>query len=287
MSDELAVLFAKRFVQRRDVKAVQMIVKNKVIYMPDRNMEHPGLYGPVGFKMQHLQQHLAGQATYGHYMLDANDEARLFAFDVDLKKTGFYVPMTPFRDGMVEQEWEAENQPIALGDPLDPKDNSLREAWLNRAHPSRAFLKTQMGMLARKLVSSIQENLGIPCAASYSGHKGIHVYGFTGPMPAVQVRAAAHFALEATDDWELERGQHIYKHRIQDPVMGYPNFNIEVYPKQDSLDDKDLGNLMRLPMGRNLQAKDPAFFLDLTTPPGVMAPHPNPVRLLEAGNPYE
>ena len=286
MSDELAVLLAKRFVQRRDVKAVQMIVKNRVIYMPDRNMEHPGRYGPVGFKMPHLKQHLAGQATYGHYMLDTDDQARLFAFDVDLKKTGFYVPMTPFQDGMVEQEWEAANQPIALGDPKNEKDQSLRNAWGDRRHPARPFIKTQMGMIARRLVGAIQETLGIPCAAAYSGHKGIHVYGFTGPMPAEQVRAAAHYVIESTDDWTLERGNHIYMHRLQDPALGYPNFNIEVYPKQDTLDEKDLGNLMRLPLGRNLQAPDPTFFIDLNTPVGVLTPHPNPVKLLELGDPY-
>ena len=69
--------------------------------------------------------------------------------------------------------------------------------------------------------------------------------------------------------------------------MGYPNFDLEVYPKQDSLADKDLGNLLRLPLGRNLKnPADPTFFLDLTTPPGVMVPHGNPVQLLETGDPY-
>lgn len=275
MNDELAILFAKRFIQRRDVKAVQF---NSGAYVPDREIKHLNSHGPLGFKMEHLHQHLNNSATYGHYLLDAESNARLFAFDIDLKKVGSYIHDVPYVDGVDEKEWEKSHQPIEI---------NPREAWADRAHPSRYWIKMQMGMLARKFVSAIEKELSIPCAAAYSGNKGIHVYGFTGPMPAAQVRAAATFVIESTDDWELERGQHQYRHKLQDADLGYPNFSVEVFPKQDNLDNKDLGNLMRLPMGRNLKSSDPAFFLDLTTPPGVMAPHSNPVSLLETGSHYE
>lgn len=271
MNHELAVLFAKRLIQRRDVKAVQF---SNGAWSPDRALEHIGHHGPFGFEMGHLYAHLEGKATYGHYLLDNDSNCRMFAFDVDLKKTGFYDDMSP------------EGQVFALGDPADRADQSLRNAWLDRAHPARPWLKMQMNHIARKLAASIQNELGIPCAAAYSGGKGVHVYGFTGPMPAAQVRAAATYLLESTDDWELERGQHQYRHKLQDPSLGYPNFSIEVFPKQDSLDGKDLGNLMRLPLGRNLKSQDPTFFLDFKTPIGVMAPHSNPVQLLEEGNPF-
>jgi hypothetical protein len=291
LNDELAILFAKRFIQRRDVKAVQFA---SGAYIPDRELKNRttgepdlGRFGPQGFLMNHLHQHLNGEASYGHYLLDDDSICRMFAFDIDLRKTGFYTPLPSWDGSKTDEEWAQEVAPIALGNPEDRSDNSLRDAWLDRAHPCRPWIKTQMGMLARKFVSAIQKELGIPCAAAYSGNKGIHVYGFTGPLPAVQVRAAATFVIESTDDWVLERGSHQYGHKLTDPSLGYPNFSIEVFPKQDSLDGKDLGNLMRLPLGRNLKSPDPTFFLDLTTPPGVMAPHPNPVKLLEDGNPYD
>lgn len=279
MNDELAVLFAKRFIQRRDIKAVQLSFPDKVIYTPDREMRNPGKHGPVGWQMQHLHQHLTGEATYGHYMLDDDSQARLFAFDIDLKAndaefTGSYV-------ANVEQMTNDEawlNPTVIACDP--------REAWHDRAHPGRGWFKLQMGMLARKFVSQIQSELGIGCAAAYSGNKGIHVYGFTGALPAEQVRAAAIYVLESLDDWEPLKGEHFFQHKLQDPIMGYPNFSVEVFPKQDSLNGKDLGNLMRLPLGKNLKHPDPTFFLDLNTPVGVFAPHPNPVQLLETGNPY-
>lgn len=266
MNDELAILFAKRFIQRRDVKAVQFA---SGAYVPDRELKNPGRFGPLGFKMEHLLQHLEASASYGHYLLDNDSNCRLFAFDIDLEKQGSWSTL---------EMTDAEPQSFEV---------NPREAWQDRAHPGRPWMKMQMGMLARKFVSTIQKELGIPCAAAYSGGKGIHVYGFTGPMPAVQVRAAATFVIESTDDWELFKGQHFYRHKLRDPILGYPNFSVEVFPKQDSLDGKDLGNLMRLPLGRNLKSADPTFFLDLATPIGVMAPHPNPVQLLENGNPYE
>lgn len=285
LNDQLAVLYAKRFIQRRDVKAVQFSSGG---YSPDRELKNLGQHGPeLGFQMHHLHNHLNGVATYGHYLLDHDDQTRLFAFDIDLQKTGFYVPMTPWDGVQPEAEWEAAQQPVVLGNPNDRSDNTLREAWLDRAHPARPWLKYQMGMLARRFTRVIQEHLGIACAAAYSGNKGIHVYGFTGPMPAKQVREAALWVLDMLGDWTPIRGQHIFGHKLADPSLGYQNFSIEVFPKQDSLDGKDLGNLMRLPLGRNLKSQDPTFFLNLNSAPGVMEPHPNPVALLETGDPYQ
>lgn len=277
------MLYAKRFIQRRDVKAVQFSSGG---YSPDRELKHPGQHAPLGFKMDHLFAHLDGRATYGHYLLDTDDMTRLFAFDIDLQKTGFYVPTIPWDGVEPEAEWEAKQLPIALGDPNDAKDNSLRTAWLDRAHPARGWLKYQMGMLARRFCATIQTQLGIGCAAAYSGNKGIHVYGFTGPMPARQVRDAALLVLDIMDEWQPIRGNSIYGHKLADPNLGYQNFSIEVFPKQESLQGKDLGNLMRLPLGRNLKSPDPTFFMDLNCAPGILQPHPDPVALLEGGNPF-
>lgn len=280
LSDELAALFAKRFIQRRDIKAVQF---SSGKWSPDRELKNrntqqpdPGRYGPVGFKMDHLRQHLAGTHTYGHYLLDNDSMCRMFAFDLDLEKekfdpetgerlVGWWSPMTA-EGGIVE---------------CDP-----RAEWADRASEARPWLKTQMSILARKLIRNIQELTGLPCCAAYSGSKGVHVYGFTGPLPASQVHAAAVYVLEASTDWELFRGKHFFRYKLRDPELGFPNFSLEVFPKQDNLDGKDLGNLMRLPLGRNQKSPDPCFFLDLNTPVGVLAPHSNPALLLDSGNPF-
>lgn len=269
MNNDLAVLYAKRFIQRRDVKAVQFA---SGAYSPDRELKTIGQHAPLGFQMSHLEAHLEGSRTYGHYLLDQNDQCRMFAFDLDLETTGAYIDLI--------DPWQSENE-AHTAHTCNPRD-----AWLDRASPARPWLKMQMSMLARKLCSQIIKELEIPCAAAYSGSKGVHVYGFTGELPAAEVRKYANYVLGSTDDWELYKGQHFFRHKLRDPEMGYPNFSLEVFPKQDSLDGKDLGNLMRLPMGRNLKSPDPCFFLDFSTPIGVLAPHPDPVSLLNSGNPY-
>lgn len=276
MSDELAVLFAKRFIQRRDIKAVQFTSGS---WSPDTRIKNIGSWGPVGFKMPHLRQHLAGTHTYGHYLLDDDNQCRMFAFDLDLEKE----KVDPDTGERIVGWWcSMHEDPDWTIYECDP-----RAEWANRASPARPWLKTQMSILARKLIRNIQEHAEVPCAAAYSGSKGIHVYGFMKPdSPASQVYAAATYVLEASGDWELSKGKHFYRHKLRDPSLGYPNFSLEVFPKQDSLEGKDLGNLMRLPLGRNLKSNDPCFFLDLNTPVGVLAPHKDPVTLLDSGNPF-
>jgi hypothetical protein len=286
LGDELVALIAKRFIQRRDVKAVQF---NSGAYVPDRELKDrqgnpdPGRFGPLGFKVQHLRDHLAGTATYGHYLLDHEDKCRLFAFDIDLEKEGSWVQL-PALDGTEIADDISDEDFAKL---CSTNECNPREVWLDRRQQAaRNWYKYQFGMLARKMTAVIQEHLDIPCAAAYSGNKGIHVYGFTGEMPAAEVRAAANLVLEIMDEWEPKKGIHFFQHRIKDPVMGYPSISVEVFPKQDSLDGKDLGNLMRLPLGRNLKTTDPTFFLDLTSPIAQMKPHPDPIKLLETGDPY-
>ena len=138
-------------------------------------------------------------------------------------------------------------------------------------------------MLARQVTE-----LDIDCAVAYSGSKGVHVYGFMPePTPASQVRAAALLVMEMTDEFEVLKGKHFFKHKNQDPQSGFPNFSVEVFPKQDNLEGKDLGNLMRLPLGKNQKnPQDPCFFLDMTSPIGLFKPVTDPVELLTNGNPF-
>lgn len=279
MTKELAGLIAKRFIQRRDIKAVQF--KNGS-WSPDARLEHPEPYNPVGFKMPHLLDHLSGKRTYGHYLLDTDDKCRVFAFDIDLEKDGYFIDLPPYNtlsDEITEAEFDKLIKPIQC---------NPRELWMGRHNrAARAWFKYQMHMLAHKLCATILDELDIGCAAAYSGSKGIHVYGFTGEMPAKEVREAALLVLDVLDEFEPSRGTNFFRHKNSDPYHGFPNFSLEVYPKQVSLEGKDLGNLLRLPLGKNQKnSKDPTFFLDLTAPLSELAPHRDPVQLLERGNPF-
>lgn len=254
MSDSLANLIAKRFIARSDVKAIQ---HRNGAWSPHQEFnpatgKHDGPRIP--WKRTDLNHHIAGTQTFGHYLLNTDNTCKLFAFDIDLEKTGF-LPTSP---EMLEESFE----PVA----------DLRGAWLDRKHPGRNWMKYQFKQIANKLMRGIYEELDLPCATAYSGGKGIHVYAFTGPISAEEAREGAQIVLDSLGCFKLVRGQHWFKHENEDPYSGFPNLSIEVFPKQNSLDGKDLGNLMRLPLGRNLKSEDPTFFIDMTSPVGQMVP---------------
>lgn len=298
MSKELAKLFASKFIARPDVKAIQLHKNGGGLsqgdWFPDTRIKPERLarspHAPLGFNMDHLLAHLAGERTYGHYLLSEDSQCKLFAFDIDLEKSGTYIKQpdwTEAPDG-ADEAWYMENSVEVIVDGTGTGPN-LRDLWMDRsrqAAPARAWFKYQMKHLAHIVAAKVVE-LDIPCAVAYSGSKGLHVYGFTGKMPAEEVREAALLVLDMLDEFEPMRGKNFFRHKNDDPFHGFQNFSIEVFPKQGSLDGKTLGNLMRLPLGVNWKnPKDPTFFVNMTGPLAELKPHSDPVKLLEGGNPF-
>lgn len=149
--------------------------------------------------------------------------------------------------------------------------------------------------MAEMLSGAVSKELDIPVAVAYSGNKGLHVYGFTGEMSGSQARAGALLAMEAagqsfssTGEFVPSNGKNFYQYNSDDPIDGFKNLKIELFPKQDSMDGKDLGNLVRLPLGVNKKnPKDPCFFVDQRLPHTELVPHPDPVSLLLSGDPWK
>lgn len=278
---ELHDLLAKKFVQRRDVKAVQQVDGT---YRPDR----------TPWKRSDFKAHVDKSATFGHYLSDQDSNVKLFVFDVDLEPNGTWVErpdLSTLDPSVVEgPELDAWFEKSTIVHQSTP-----REDWKNRKHPGRSWYKFQLRTMAEMLSSAIHKELGIQVVCSYSGNKGIHVYGFTGVVPAHEARAGALLALEAagnsfsaTGEFVPVVGKNFYQYNSDDPVDGFRNLKIELFPKQASMDGKDLGNLVRLPLGRNLKnPKDPCFFLDQSAPHNELVPHPDPVALLEGRSPWQ
>jgi len=268
--EDLVNLFAKHFIARPDVVAVQ---HNDGSYSP----------GKIGFTREVIASHLGGNYTYGHYMLNGNNECKFFCFDVDLKTDGVYwvepdLQLAPESFTPLElDDWFAANTkgPIAI---------NPRQTWRDRGHEARNYFKRQFRSVAELLTSNIHTQLGIGTLATYSGHKGIHVYGMTGLAPASEVRAAAEFILDAVD-FKPTKGKNFYG----DSSGEYENLELELFPKQTEVDEGHYGNLLRLELGINRKApKDPTFFLDQSLPHNTFAPHRNPAWLLEnCENPWK
>jgi hypothetical protein len=243
--EEIVNLIARLFIARPDIKAIQ---------------RSNGDYNPVKsrFTKADLLAHVDGVHTYGHYMLSEKDECKLFVFDLDLDKTDplkpeitYSLPANKGSDG-VWSNWYN-------GDP--------RNIWPDRTKlAERDFLKYQLRVAAHTICKAIQDELGIQSTVTYTGSKGVHVYGFTGLMAASGVREAADIVTESLK-LVPEKGNNFFKFPDQSKVgdLFFPQaITAEVYPKQTTLDGKTLGNLVRLPLGVNLKnPKDPTFFMDM------------------------
>jgi hypothetical protein len=279
LSIELAQVIGQRFIQRTDVKAIQF---SNGAYVPDNfeKLRNPEMYQPFGWLGRHVLAHIEGKRSYGNYLLDKDGLVKYFAFDIDLEKAGTWVEL-PRWDGnedISNEDFDSQTK-IHLCNP--------RELWADRsAVGARSWFKWQMSQLAHMFCRTIRDELKLPCAAAYSGSKGIHVYGFTGPIPAQEAREGALLVLDILGQFEPLRGENFFRHK-EGGAMGFPSFSIEIFPKQASVKNEDgYGNLMRLPLGRNLKSADPTFFLDLSAPLAQLKPHPDPVRLLTSGEPY-
>ncbi len=259
---QLSNLLASKFIARPEPRAMQRATGE---WTPQRGEK---------FTRSALVDHLTKVRTYGHYMMNTDDKVKLFAFDLDLNKTG----RLPTKQGVTGQ-WQ------------NFVPSSPRDFWMARTKgPARDMLKYQMKLLAHELARVIQAELDIPTAVAYSGSKGLHVYGFTGLISGSLAREGALAVLEATKRWELIRGKNfcgtVQRNEVMSPDQTFEQFELEVYPKQETLQDKDLGNLMRLPLGTNLKSpKDPAFFVDMRTAMTDLSPR-SAIESLTTDNPW-
>lgn len=284
---QLAELIAQRFISRRDVKALQ--VKD-------------GGYRPITepFQMADLIAHVQGKVTFGHYLLDQDSKCKFFAFDCDLNEGDcerrtkeFFPECCKAGHGNWVQPADLDKSPPEVRDDGDAEylwfqENGIvhparpRECWLDRAHPGRTWWKTQMRELGDMLASRIRTGLGIPALVTYTGGKGVHVYGFTGHMDAVDAREGAISVLESFGRFEPAAGQNFYRDTETDFFRSLNNFTIEVFPKQTKVEPGHYGNLMRLPFGRNLKnPHDPTFIVDQRPPIKQLQPLPDQRLALE------
>lgn len=243
----LAAELGRRLIERRDVKALQ---DERGHYRPDGRYVKQGdswkceEYFP--FKMSDLIAHLEGEKTYGHYLVSPEGKCRIFCFDIDLTAKGKLRHWSE-----TERDWVY-------------RDIEPRKVWTEMS-ADRDDLKVQLRCMAEGLAIRAHRLLEIPVAVAYSGSKGLHVYGYTGSMDAVDARAFAMDVLGGFDCFEPARGDAFWRHRD-----AYHSLEIEVFPKQDEVRADGFGNLLRLPLGINRKSGQAGFFVDLSAPYNVI-----------------
>lgn len=256
----LSYLLAKHFISRKDVKAIQR-TNPLGAYNPTvkRNVDGE-ILEYYGWDYKSLAEHLTGKKTYGHYLLDKDATCKIFCFDIDLKKLG-KVPTVPLpSDENGVEEWLNSFQEV-----------NLRDTWVDRRHPSREWLKISMRSMAMKLSSACSE-YDVPTITSYTGSKGLHVYGLIGRGPAKDAYDAAHLIVDSIPNLTPHKGEVFFE--WDDPTdLENSIFTIETFPKQVMTNDDGFGNLLRAPYGINLKSpRDRTFFIDETLPLGQIAP---------------
>ena len=212
-----------------------------------------GAYNPVRnrFTQRDLRLHLSGNVTLGHYVVDRDDKCRVLAFDLDFDKAF---------------EWH--------GQSLNPRDVFAQD------HPAKPDLNKEIRQLADGLAVRLKRMYpGLIVMTSFSGSKGIHVYGsFPIPTRASAAREMAMSVLDFFGCFSLvpDKGKNFYKHNEIAQAI-----TIEIYPKQESV-GSGVGNLLRLPLGVHQRTGRRGFFYDPFSDITELAPV-DPVAALRDG----
>lgn len=116
----------------------------------------------------------------------------------------------------------------------------LRQKALDSAR--RGEIRRELAYLLERLPALAREQ-GLGCIVEFSGSKGYHFwFPFDGPVEPAPVRA-------------------VMQDLVSRIAPDLSCFGMEVFPKQDSLSGKGLGNLVKLPLGMHRLSGKPSRFL--------------------------
>lgn len=262
---EIVRLLGERFISRKGVKAFQDTHGN---WFPEkcqacRQSGDTCLHCPM--TLADFEAHLAGTKTMGHYLVEPEgNTCKFFAFDLDVRK--------PSKHDAPDLYLPVDDEGVYY---------NPRDAFLDEAHPMAPALRTQLRILAEGLALRVSSQLGIAVAICESGGKGLHVYCFTGAIPAETARTLAHGSLESWGAFEPTRGQNFWRHKHD-----YQDVEIETFPKQATVSEDGLGNLMKLPLGVHRVTGRRSRFLTVKSPLEVFQ-EMDAKRALEGDLPWE
>lgn len=253
---ELCDGLSTRFFQRRDVIAV----------FADGHWqprERP-------LKGSDLLRHLRGEVALGTYLLDRENRCRFYTIDLDLDKPdpAKGITFSSYR-GDIDALSDMLRRPVGAPIDLEWVECDPRAEWKDLNSPLRPWLVTTMRMLAEGIAHRIHRMQKFPVAVVSSGGKGMHVHVYCGTRPASEARALANKSLsswidpETGDNLFKKQGSFQWKHTLE----MYAPITMEVFPKQDTINETGFGNLVRLPLGTHPTTKQRSYFIDLATDP--------------------
>ena len=263
MADEVIAKLGEMFVARKDAYAFQ-VADGSWRAAQDNEQR------PLPFTMTGLRDHLAGSRTLGHYVVNQDNQTKIFCFDIDLRK--------------MVRGTEEDARPTYLKvwgeEPalIDPRGCYLEHGDDADLLKIRDQLRFQMRALAEGLGHAVWRVTGKQVAVVDSGRKGLHVYALYGDLTdAKVVRADAEKVLEQLG-FIPTKGSNFFMHRTD-----YDCFEIELFPKQVDMDGKEYGNLLGLPLGIHRSTGVRKDFCDLRVGMDRGWQSVNPMEVLEKG----
>ena len=246
MVREAAALMGQLFINRRDAKAV---------YRPDFRGNWHWTCIPESFTMGDFQMHLTGMQCFGTYLLNTDNTVKFMAFDIDAKKESRY-----WRLYDVDQINSLEEQ--GYGFDMDLQFGLFEAALHDPSLDAHRWVRTLLLGAVRDICKAVRQELEmVPMTVITGG--GAHVLvPFPAPVPAADARLVGNDLVSRLPAVV----------RLNKMFWGYGpmgEMTIEVFPKQDTLDGKDYGNLIRLPYGWHHEAEVRTFSID---PESVTSP---------------
>lgn len=220
-----------------------------------------GSYSPVSGAIWDrgiLRSHLSGNRTYGHYVLN-KDQAKFFCFDIDFKQ---------------KIDRLSENTQLKYPRKL------WQESDFNS--PERHWLEWQLKSVAKILEYKISR-MGIKTLVTFSGSKGVHVYGFPAPgemSSAADLRALGWAVIEEFG-YLIQADNDNGVNFSGDPWdQTFMLFDFELFPKQNETDN--YGNLVRMELGVNRKSGNPGYIIDTSDDDYTLSRVSDPASVIEA-----
>jgi len=247
MVREAASLMGKLFVNRRDVKAV---------YRPDHSGKWHWTAHPFPYTMPDFSEHLLGKHCLGTYLLNPDNTVKFMVFDIDIAKTGKY-----WRCYDIDQIVDLEDR--GYGFDMDLREGPLEAALHDPTADAHRWVRIILLDCIRRLCQLVRTEIDqIPVTVITGG--GAHVIvPLPAPIAAEMTRAVGQEIVR-----RLPTATRINK--MFWSYGGLGELTIEVFPKQDTLEGKDYGNLIRLPYGWHHEAGIRTYSID---PESVICPN--------------
>ncbi len=207
-------------------------------------------------------RHTENIKTYMSIFQGRNDVFARQWIDNSAQNSGYSPIRRPITSADIEEHLRGtKTYGIYLMSPENTVYTGVIDIDLKKRFRPKGALKGLMGAVKRE-VKFILENIrtqasiaGINCIAEFSGGKGYHLWF---PVAEAVEASAMRKALSC----------------LVKPIIGKTEFfELEIFPKQDKLSGKGLGNLVKLPLGIHRQTGKRSFF--------VMAGNRDPERQLE------